>query len=61
MSCECHRIGGPWVAEDPDCPRHGLAAQARARELDAVRDQVSKVSTVEEARELMYKILDLME
>lgn len=61
MSCECHRIGGPWVAEDPDCPRHGLAAQARARELDAVRDQVSKVSTLEEARELMYKILDLME
>ncbi len=61
MSCECHRIGGPWVAEDPDCPRHGLAAQARARELDAVRDQVSKVSTVEEARELIHKILDLME
>ncbi len=61
MSCECHRIGGPWVAEDPDCPRHGLVAQARARELDAVRDQVSKVSTVEEARELIHKILDLME
>lgn len=61
MSCECHRIGGPWVAEDPDCPRHGLAAQARARELDAVRDQVSKVSTLEEARELIHKILDLME
>lgn len=61
MSCECHRIGGPWVAEDPDCPRHGVAAQARARELDAVRDQVSKVSTLEEARELIHKILDLME
>jgi len=61
MSCECHRIGGPWVAEDPDCPRHGVAAQARARKLDAVRDQVSKVSTVEEARELIHKILDLME
>lgn len=61
MSCECHQIGGPWIAEDPNCPRHGVAAQARARELDAVRDQVSKMTTVEEARELIHKILDLIE
>lgn len=20
---ECHKIGGPWIAENPDCPRHG--------------------------------------
>ena len=21
--CECYTIGGPWIAEDPDCPAHG--------------------------------------
>ena len=20
---ECHQIGGPWIAENPDCPVHG--------------------------------------
>jgi hypothetical protein len=20
---ECHQIGGPWIAENPDCPKHG--------------------------------------
>ena len=23
MSCECFQIGGPFIAEDPDCPAHG--------------------------------------
>jgi hypothetical protein len=31
MSCECHRIGGRFIAEDPDCYEHGVAAQERAR------------------------------
>jgi hypothetical protein len=30
--CECYKIGGPWIAEDPDCPVHGYAAQ-REREI----------------------------
>jgi len=21
--CECFRVGGPFIAEDPDCPIHG--------------------------------------
>ena len=25
MSCECYMIGGPFIAEDPDCPIHGNA------------------------------------
>ena len=20
---ECHQIGGPWIAENPNCPIHG--------------------------------------
>lgn len=23
MSCQCYQIGGPFIAEDPDCPIHG--------------------------------------
>jgi len=23
MSCECYTIGGPFIAEDPECPAHG--------------------------------------
>ena len=25
MGCAygCHQIGGPWIAENPDCPIHG--------------------------------------
>lgn len=25
MDCghQCHQIGGPWIAEDPNCPIHG--------------------------------------
>ena len=36
MSCQCHQIGGPFIAEDPDCPAHGREAQ-RA---DEVRDSI---------------------
>lgn len=25
--CECYQIGGRFIAEDPDCPVHGSAAQ----------------------------------
>ena len=27
MSCKCHQIGGPFIAEDPDCEAHGRDAQ----------------------------------
>ena len=23
MSCQCYQVGGPFIAEDPDCPIHG--------------------------------------
>jgi hypothetical protein len=36
MSCECHRIGGRFIAEDPDCYEHGTAAQERAREREGL-------------------------
>jgi len=49
MSCECNQIGGPFIAEDPDCPAHGVGgyasrletAEARIAELEsAIRDEL---------------------
>jgi exonuclease VII small subunit len=48
-SCECYRIGEPFIAEDPDCPAHGVdgyeakldRAEARIAELEeAIRDEL---------------------
>ena len=32
MSCDCHKIGGPWISFDPDCPAHGYEAQREQKE-----------------------------
>jgi uncharacterized protein YlxW (UPF0749 family) len=28
--CECYQVGGRFIAEDPDCPAHGVEAQRMA-------------------------------
>lgn len=33
--CECYQIGGPFIAEDPDCPVHGREAQRMEAEREA--------------------------
>lgn len=41
MSCECYTIGGPFIAEDPMCPIHGVAAQvAEQAEIDLMQQEV---------------------
>lgn len=44
MSCQCYQIGGPFIAEDPDCPAHGTVAQAEREvvetELAQIRHEV---------------------
>jgi len=32
--CECYKIGGPFIAEDPDCPEHGTEARQREERSD---------------------------
>lgn len=32
--CECYTVGGRFIAEDPECPQHGWAAQ-RQEKIDA--------------------------
>ena len=52
--CDCYKIGGPWIAEDPECPVHGYAAvrereeaereeRARDDELAALRGEVEEL------------------
>jgi hypothetical protein len=45
--CECYTIGGPWIAEDPDCPAHGHEAQEEQRlreeEMDSLRAEVAEM------------------
>lgn len=42
--CDCYKVGGPWVAEDPDCPVHGRDAQLRDQwredKEQAMQDQI---------------------
>lgn len=33
---ECFVIGGPWIAENPSCPIHGINAQQRERTADDI-------------------------
>ncbi len=62
MDCghECYRVGGPWIAEDPNCPIHGWAAQRRSDDLDVLQSKIGEAETVEELRELMLEMLNLM-
>lgn len=50
--CDCYKIGGPWIAEDPDCPVHGTEAQ-RERER-----QELEWETLEERVALLERIVD---
>lgn len=46
--CDCYKIGGPFIAEDPDCPVHGIEAQAMQREREHERDEMQR--QIEELR-----------
>lgn len=63
MACECFVIGGPFIAEDPDCEVHGVdgyaarleQAEARIAELeDAIRDEVIRSQIVSLPRKLEF-------
>lgn len=35
---QCHRIGGPWIAENPSCPFHGYDPLPRSPVDDSAFD-----------------------
>lgn len=50
MDCshQCYTIGGPWIAEDPDCPVHGASAvREREHQEDRERSMVERIETLE--------------
>jgi hypothetical protein len=67
MSCssQCYVIGGPWIAEDPNCPIHGVDAQRESEireeerrqqeEDDAERDE--RLEALEESLAAMQKMM----
>lgn len=60
MRCayQCHEIGGPYIAENPDCPEHGAAGQARREEEEAERSTVAQLLQQVEDLQDKVKALD---
>lgn len=54
MGCDCYRIGGPFIAEDPDCPIHGREAQEREKQ-----ERIEREAREEERDELVARITSL--
>ena len=52
-SCECYQIGGRFIAEDPDCPEHGIDAQDREAENENLREDVERLNWLENNSELV--------
>lgn len=62
MSCECYMVGGPFIAEDPECEVHqrgGLLEriselEARVRELELDKEVLEEeLNAAQEAAEGM--------
>ncbi len=41
--CDCYRIGGPWIAEDPNCPTHGTEARIKRDEAESLRTKIENL------------------
>lgn len=52
--CECYKIGGPYIAEDPKCPIHGHEARIRDNE---EKDLSKRVSNLENKVEELEKFI----
>lgn len=55
MSCECYKIGGPWISFDPNCPQHGYDAQRRAEEEE---EEAKEAKLEKESTEARFKALE---
>lgn len=58
--CDCYIIGGPWIAEDPNCPVHGREAvrerEAKEQEADEMEARIVDLETrIKELEELVGK------
>lgn len=68
MSCDCYKIGGPWITYDPNCPKHGDYAQREQQEMEEQQAEAQKtmddiISTVDQIQLKLKEIerkLDLI-
>ena len=59
MSCDCFRIGGPFIGADPDCAEHrpgGLLDQA-----EELQTQEQRITDLEAEVALLKSRLDALE
>lgn len=61
MKCEyqCYEIGGPWIAENPNCPVHSIEAQ-RQQEIEQSEQQKLE-DRVSELERQVQQLIQLME
>lgn len=54
--CQCYQVGGPFIAEDPDCPAHGADARM------SPDPTVSKMEKVDEplCERTLRKVLEVL-
>lgn len=53
--CQCYQIGGPFIAEDPDCPVHGREAQQQQVERQSVIDQLEMAVEYQGSPDLVWE------
>lgn len=58
--CDCYKIGGPFIAEDPDCPEHGTAAQERDERIFQLRRQIQASQDIDQIRGLVDELFNLL-
>jgi len=54
--CECYTIGGPFIAEDPDCPAHGREARRREAEANLLEIEANMTANVDRLREIIAEL-----
>jgi len=60
--CDCYKIGGPWIAEDPDCPEHGiLARREREEEQKQIESYLSIIHSLDDELTFYKKRLSQLE
>lgn len=56
---QCFKIGGPWIAEDPTCPVHGIEAQREKKIVeDRIADLEARVAALEDRLEARVAALE---
>lgn len=61
MSCQCHQIGGPFIAEDPDCPKHGIYGRELREQAEAMIERIRAATDFNEVADLCNQLDSIVE